>query len=46
VKAGESFSAVHIVGYFDSIEEMHNAYNRYKGHTILTANASGWQLEK
>ena len=46
VKAGESFSAVHIVGYFDSIEEMHNVYNRYKGHTILTANASGWQLEK
>ena len=33
VKAGESFSAAHIVGYFDTIEEMHKVYDRYKGHT-------------
>ena len=33
VKAGESFSAAHITGYFDSIEEMHTVYDRYKGQT-------------
>ena len=42
VKAGESFSAAHVVGYFDTIEEMHRVYDRYKGHTGLTADASGW----
>ena len=45
-KAGESFSAAHIVGYFDSIEEMHKVYDHYKGHTALTADASGWRLGK
>src|SRR4051812_48022301 len=46
VKAGESFSAAHIVGYFDTIEEMHGVYDRYKGHTGLTAGKSGWRLLK
>ena len=46
VKAGESFSAAHIVGYFDTIEEMHAVYDRYKGHTALTADQSGWRLVK
>jgi len=45
-KAGESFSAAHFVGYFDSIEEMHRVYDRYKGRTALKADASGWRLEK
>lgn len=44
VKAGESFSAAHIVGYFDTIEEMHKVYERYKGHTALQADESGWRL--
>ena len=44
VKAGESFSAAHLVGYFDTIEEMHRAYDRYKNHTALEADASGWRL--
>jgi hypothetical protein len=46
VKAGESFSAAHIVGYFDTIEEMHKVYDRYKGHTVLIADESGWRLAK
>jgi hypothetical protein len=46
VKAGESFSAAHIVGYFDTIEEMHTVYDRYKGHTALIADKSGWRLVK
>jgi len=44
VKAGESFSAAHIVGYFDTIEDMHKVYDRYKGHTALIADESGWRL--
>ena len=44
VKSGESFSAAHLVGYFDTIEAMHEAYDRYKGHTALEADASGWRL--
>lgn len=46
VKAGESFSAAHVVGFFDTIDAMHATYDRYKGHTALTADASGWRLEK
>ena len=46
VKAGESFSAAHIVGYFDTIEEMHWVNQRYKGHTILNADQAGWRLIK
>jgi hypothetical protein len=44
VKVGQSFSAAHIVGYFDSIEEMHALNNRYKGHTALSVDESGWRL--
>jgi hypothetical protein len=46
IKAGQSFSAAHIVGYFDTIDEMHAVYGRHKGHTALSADASGWHLEK
>lgn len=46
VKSGESFSAAHIVGYFDSIEEMRQVYNSFKDCSTLTADTSGWRLEK
>jgi hypothetical protein len=46
VRAGESFSAAHIVGYFDTIQEMHAVYDRYKGHTALEADETGWRLLK
>jgi hypothetical protein len=46
VKPGDSFSAAHVVGYFDSIEDMHRVYERYKGHTALHADKSGWGLVK
>jgi hypothetical protein len=46
VKAGESFSAAHIVGYFDNIAEMHQTYERYRGYDALMADESGWQLTK
>ena len=44
VKAGESFSAVHIVGYFDTVADMHHTYNRYKGHRVLSVDNSNWRL--
>jgi hypothetical protein len=46
IKAGESFSAAHIVGYFDDIAAMHQVYERHKGHTALAADQSGWRLEE
>jgi len=44
IKAGQSFSAAHVVGYFDTIDQMHAVYDRYKGHKALTVDASGWRL--
>ncbi|RIK74400.1 MAG: hypothetical protein DCC67_16635 [Planctomycetota bacterium] len=44
VKAGESFSAAHIVGYFDALEEMHAVYDRYRDHTQLVVDDAGWRL--
>lgn len=46
VRPGESFSAAHVVGFFDTIEAMHRVYDRYKGHTSLTVDATGWRLQK
>jgi hypothetical protein len=46
VKAGQSFSAAHIVGYFDTIRDMQELYDRHRGHTALAADASGWRLVK
>ena len=46
VKLGESFSAAFIVGYFDSPEEMHVVYDRYKGATGLAVTPEGWKLTK
>ena len=46
VEAGESFSAAFIVGYFDSIEEMQQVYDQYRGHTGLSVGIDGWQLTR
>lgn len=45
VKAGESFSAAFIVGFFDSIDEMHEVYDAHKGHTLLEVTPDGWKLK-
>ncbi|HAC91365.1 MAG TPA: hypothetical protein DCF63_12165 [Planctomycetaceae bacterium] len=45
IQAGQSFSAAHIVGYFDDIAQMHQVYNQHKGQTKLMADASGWRLK-
>ena len=46
IRAGESFSAAFIVGYFDSIEEMEKVYDRYAGHTDLEIAEQGWKLTR
>jgi len=46
IQAGESFSAAHIVGYFDDIDAMRKVYDRYQGHTALEASSDGWKLLK
>ena len=44
IKAGESFSAAFIVGFFDSIEEMEQVYDYHAGHTGLEVSEHGWKL--
>jgi len=44
VKAGESFSAAFIVGYFDSIDDMRRVYDAHRGATSLDVTAEGWTL--
>jgi hypothetical protein len=44
VTAGESFSAAHVVGWFDSIEDMNVTYDKYRGHTGLVLDEKGWRL--
>ncbi len=46
IKAGESFSAAFIVGFFDSTDEMHAVYDRHKSHTGLAVTSEGWKLTK
>lgn len=44
IKAGQSFSAAFIVGFFDSIEEMNQVYDAHKGKNELYVDAKGWRL--
>jgi hypothetical protein len=46
IKAGETFGAAFIVGYFDSIEEMEKVYDEFAGHQGLEVSAKGWKLTK
>jgi hypothetical protein len=46
VKAGQSFSAAFLIGYFDSIDEMHAVYDQYAGHTGLELTGESWKLTK
>ncbi len=44
IRAGESFGAAYVVGYFDSIQEMHRVYDRYAGHRGLQVDRNRWRL--
>jgi hypothetical protein len=46
IKAGESFSAAFVVGFFDSIDEMNSVYDQYAGNSRLEVSPAGWKLTK
>lgn len=46
IKPGEHFGAAFLVGFFDSIDQMRRAYDKYAGHRGLTVDQSGWHLTK
>lgn len=46
VKAGETFGSAYIVGYFDSIEDMHKVYDRYKGVRSIAIKGKEYQFVK
>ena len=45
IRAGESFGAVHIVGFFESIAEMKNIFDTYQGAKTIQVETDGWALE-
>lgn len=45
VKAGETFGAAYVVGYFDDIPEMERVYDRYKGATGIRIDKDTFRLE-
>ena len=44
IRAGESFSAAFIVGFFDDLDEMRRVYDQHKGYTQLDVSEAGWKL--
>lgn len=46
IKAGESFSAVFVVGFFESIEEMQKVYDEYAGAKGIEVSEAGWKVVK
>jgi hypothetical protein len=46
VKAGESFGAAYVVGYFDTIPAMHKVYDQYRGVTGISVKDGELDLVK
>jgi hypothetical protein len=45
VKAGESFGAAYVVGWFDDVAEMEKVYDRYKGKRAIVVEEEKFRLE-
>jgi hypothetical protein len=45
VKAGESFGAAYVVGYFDDVAEMEKVYDRYKGKSKIVIEKDRFTLD-
>jgi hypothetical protein len=45
VKAGDTFGAAYIVGWFDDLAEMRKVYDRYKGKRTIVLDKSAFRLE-
>ncbi|MEO2022168.1 MAG: hypothetical protein ABGX05_10115 [Pirellulaceae bacterium] len=46
VKAGETFGAAFVVGFFDSIGAMEKVYDRHRGFDRLSVDRHGWKLRR
>jgi hypothetical protein len=46
IKAGQTFGAAFVVGFFDSIEEMERVYDQYAGHDALEVDDRGWRFSR
>jgi hypothetical protein len=45
VKAGDTFGAAYIVGWFDGVDEMQKVYDRYKGKRTIVIEKGGFRLK-
>jgi hypothetical protein len=45
VKAGESFGAAYVVGWFDDVPEMNKTYDRYKGATRIVVECGKFEVK-
>jgi hypothetical protein len=45
VRAGESFGAAYVVGFFDDIDEMNKVYDRYKGASKIVLRKGKFELK-
>ena len=45
VKAGETFGAAYVIGWFDDIPAMQAVYDRYKGKHAIVVEKDGFRLE-
>ncbi|HEV3436204.1 MAG TPA: hypothetical protein VG122_02530 [Gemmata sp.] len=45
VKAGESFGAAYVVGWFDDVAEMEKVYDKYKGKSKIVVSKETFRLE-
>jgi hypothetical protein len=46
VKAGETFGAAYVVGYFDDLAEMEKTYDKHKGAKAIVIEDGKFRLEK
>jgi hypothetical protein len=46
IRAGQSWSAAFIVGYFDSIKDMEETYDQYAGGVEVKATEAGWEVAR
>lgn len=44
VKAGESFGAAYVVGWFDDVKEMEKVYDKHKGATTIEVAKDGFRF--
>ena len=45
MKAGETFGAAYVVGWFDDMAEMEKVYDQFKGASRLTVKDGRFMLE-